>query len=148
MVSRRRVARRYGIRSAAGLGFTGDELREQARLIEAEALGGPAHHWQPAIKPLVALPSERIPRPPMRALVVHPDGMVEALAWRVRTVGPRRQSTTSRRRPGTRATARAGASRDGPESDLPPVGLLRGFAAASVRLVHHLARRNAAMRLA
>ena len=147
-LSRERKARRYGIKTAARLGYEGAELREQARLIQAEALGGSAYHWQPAVKPLIPLPPERIPQAPVRALVIRPDGLVEALAWRVRTVAPRRQATTSRRRPGSRATARAGASRDGPESDLPPVGLLRGFPAASVRMVQHLQRRNAAMRLA
>jgi hypothetical protein len=62
-------------------------------------------------------------------------------------VPERRESAA---RPRERRARRSGSSRAGPssESDLPPVGLLRGFTAASVRMVQHLQRRNAAMRLA
>jgi hypothetical protein len=86
--------------------------------------------------------------PPMRALVIRPNGLVEALAWKVKAVAPRRQATTSRRRPGSRATARAGASRDGPEpSDEPPEQLehlrpLTAVARAYLRAQVDLRRRE------
>jgi hypothetical protein len=55
-------------------------------------------------------------------------------------------------RPGERraTTRRSSSSRGDPSPDGsdPPLARVRGFAVASVRLVHHLARRNAAMRLA
>jgi hypothetical protein len=82
-------------------------------------------------------------------------GYVRAISWhetrripRTQSVSmPRRAATTSRARPrARRATARSGASRDGPSEpsdEPPPVGLLRGFLAASVRMVHHLERRRA-----
>jgi hypothetical protein len=42
---RRRKARRYAIQAAASCGFTGAALRDEARLIEVEALGGAAYDW-------------------------------------------------------------------------------------------------------
>jgi hypothetical protein len=96
-------------------------------------------------------------KPPYPALSMNVrTGRVRAISWhetrrwmpRSQPVSmPRRAATTSRARPrARRASARAGASRDGPSepSDEPPhVGLLRGFLAASVRMVHHLERRRA-----
>jgi hypothetical protein len=61
-----------------------------------------------------------------------------------------RRGTSRERRPQARRTRRLVASRDGPSrsSDDPPLARLRGFAAASARMVVHLERRRAAMRLA
>ncbi len=46
--SRWRAATRYAIRAASKLGFQGAQLRAEARLIRAEALGGPAYDWEAA----------------------------------------------------------------------------------------------------
>jgi hypothetical protein len=56
------------------------------------------------------------------------------------------RGTSRENRPQGRRVARSGSnSRDGPsdESDLPPVAPLRGFTAASIRMVQHYERRRA-----
>jgi hypothetical protein len=121
-LSRERKARRYGVRTAAGLGSTGAKLREEARKIAAASLGGPAYDWQAAAPPkLLPLSEEqrrRLPRPPIKALIFRPGGCVEAVAWKARSNAPRRAATSSRSRQGRRAR-RVVASRDGPSSEPP-----------------------------
>ena len=62
----------------------------------------------------------------------------------------RQRGTSRAQRPQARRTSRFSASRDGlsRSSDDLPLARLRGFAAASTRMVQHLERRRAAMRLA
>jgi hypothetical protein len=83
------------------------------------------------------------------------QGAVSSMLEEARESEPTRNGTVCmgsasrprERRARTRSTAPTRGDPD-PEPEPPPVGRLRGFTAASVRMVQHLERRRAAMRLA
>lgn len=84
------------------------------------------------------------PRRPFLAAEIVSAGAAARGSWQ------RQRGTSRAQRPQVRRSSRLVASREGPSrsTDDPPLARLPGFAAASARMVEHLERRRAAIRIA
>jgi hypothetical protein len=134
-------------RSLSGLAFHKEARWLAAEMVKANAV--PRRTLTKADRAVVAELTRRGPKPFVwRKTFLKPD-LVSAFAA---ARGHWRRGTTRERKPSTPRGSRLVASRDGPrrsaDDDPPPLTRFRGFAAASARMIVHLERRRAAIRIA
>jgi hypothetical protein len=149
-VTRQAKAREYAERAAARAGLMGSQLHEEARLIAAEALGGPAYDWDrlrrvPATDyakcvRLAQKQDRRHPYPIKAFTISRKTGAVVGVIGRevVRRQPGGRTATRSRTRSRTRATASRGDPDDpSPLAPRPCLGCGESFTPKNPRQRHH-----------
>ena len=144
------LARHEARRHAEDRGLTGLEFEREVDRLCAEIVAAGAAHSTPLTPEERELNAEFTRLGPRRRREPFLEAEVVSAMAAARGNWTRQRGTSRAQRPQARRTSRISASRDGPSrsSDDLPLARLRGFAAASTRMVQHLERRRAAMRLA